>query len=170
MSGHVKLSRKAAQSALDYLANVVRLPDSHATVTELRAALKPRLSKPMRRARVEGVKAARAAKNAETASIRAAVFLRAGGRCEHCGRHFGDLDPGELDHFFGRGKVPQTDRNTWALCRGSHREKTKNDPSASYWLVQFIAHAERHGFSAEAERARKRLDALTMLPKAGGAR
>lgn len=95
--------------------------------------------------------------------IRSAVLARAAGVCEcGCG------DPlvlsfdgvAELDHFFGRARVPEAVSNCWALRRNCHGEKTDNRPSAASWLQKFIAHANRHGYENEAGRAWTRLAVL----------
>jgi 5-methylcytosine-specific restriction enzyme A len=61
-----------------------------------------------------------------SAKVRRAAFERSGGRCESCGSLLGAKV--EYDHqtpdFMG-GK-PDLD-NCRAICRGCHKEKTKND-------------------------------------------
>ena len=93
---------------------------------------------------------------AQTREIREAVFERAGGLCEAC-EFSRSLS---MDHYFGRGKEPQSVANCWALCLKCDREKTENKPSASYWLANFIAHCEKHGYVAEAEKAAAKLEVL----------
>lgn len=81
------------------------------------------------------------------------MFRRARNVCEcGCGRYI-NAEQGHLDHFFGRGKVAQTEANCWALTIFCDHRKTNNDPTRAYWLRKFIAHAEKHGFGPEAERA-----------------
>ncbi len=97
--------------------------------------------------------------SAATKRLRAAVFKRADNKCEACGC-FIDEETGRLDHFFGRAKVPQAEANCWALCLECDTSKTVNQPSATYWLVAFLAHAVDHNFEAEAERAGAKLQTL----------
>lgn len=94
--------------------------------------------------------------HAQTREIREAVFARARLGCEGCSLGF----PSAMDHFFGRGKEPQSVANCWALCEACDREKTENLPSASSWLARFIAHCEKHGYVAEAEKAAAKLEVL----------
>lgn len=100
-------------------------------------------------------------KNASTSEIRRAVFARANWQCE--ARPFAVegmrcLERAEhLDHFFSRGRVPQSVENCWGLCSRCHLAKTDNRPGADFWLHAFIRHCERYGYAAEAERARSRL-------------
>ena len=93
---------------------------------------------------------------AQTREIREAVFERAGSGCEGCLVYF----PVALDHFFGRGKEPQAEASCWALCEKCNHFKTINDPSAAHWLRLFIAHCEKHGYVAEAEKAAAKLEVL----------
>lgn len=94
---------------------------------------------------------------AQTREIREAVFARAGHCCEEseCASF-----PSAMDHFWGRGKEAQTIENCWALCPRHDREKTENRPSAAYWVYLFIAHCEKHGYVAEAEKAAAKLEVL----------
>lgn len=97
--------------------------------------------------------------SAATKRLRAQVFLRAEDKCEACGRYI-DEASGRLDHFFGRAKAAQAPSNCWALCVDCDTRKTVNAPSAAWWLGQFILHATRYGFTAEAERAGAKLQTL----------
>jgi hypothetical protein len=91
----------------------------------------------------------------ETRRIREAVFRRADGICEcGCGQWLNDN--GHMDHAESR-RVQQTERNCWALTLECDLMRTVNSPSAAAWLRKFIAHCERHGYAAEAERAGARL-------------
>lgn len=151
MTASVRISAKLAREALRTLdgsacdaASVNRLAD------EIRRQLKPKASRKLARQRRE---MKRAMKAEETRVIREAVFARAEGKCEHCGWR----ESLQLDHFFGRGKVPQCIQNCIALCLRCHRDKTNNVPSAAFWLEEFIGHADSYGYSAEAARARNRL-------------
>ena len=98
---------------------------------------------------------------AQTREIREAVFARADGICEcgECGRWVSE-EAGHLDHFFSRGKEPQTIRNCWGLHRVCDNQRTRNMPSAAYWLGLFIAHCGVHGYVAEAEKAAAKLQVL----------
>jgi len=108
----------------------------------------------------------RKAKQTETSSIRAAVMTRAGGRCESCQAF--SQQPLQLDHFFGRAKVPQAVSNCWALCWYCHRAKTDNHLGAPRWLESFAGHCVRNGFKAELDRAEARM-AVVEAKHVGGA-
>lgn len=88
-------------------------------------------------------------------AVRAEVVARSEGECEACGRWVGD--EGHADHFFGRGRVKESVSNCWFLCPPCDAKKTNNEPSASEWLSTFMAHCESHGYTAEYDRAQKRL-------------
>ncbi len=95
-----------------------------------------------------------------TKRLRAAVFKRADGACEcGCGAFITE-ESGRLDHFFGRAKAPESMSTCWAICLGCDQAKTLNYPSARYWLERFVDHAQRHGYSAEVERAFAKIDVL----------
>lgn len=113
--------------------------------------------RPARTATRKAKASKRATKREETAAIRAAVMERAAGKCEACFLSFGPLLTPELDHFFGRARVPQAVSNCWALCRVCHRNKTDGSPSPEEWCGRFISHCQRYGYAAEASRARTRL-------------
>lgn len=159
----VRLPYKTARALLA-LINVRGFDRSEASaVAELERAL---AVKPAVRERRKVKAAKKAEKRDETAEIRAAVVKRAMSPqgqplCENC-----DLLGSELDHFFGRGKVPQKVSNCWFLCGYCHRNKTNNEPSATYWLEQFVSHCDRHGYTSEAWQATARLEALKAIPKA----
>lgn len=164
----VRLSLKVARRLLDLLR-----PCDDAAVAVLRAALKPRPVKPLRLANLKRKATKRADKNASTKAIREAVMRRASegsggvGACEMCG--IIPTEPLEMDHFFGR-RGPQSERTCWVLCRGCHREKTRNEPSAQRWLELFQDHCARHDYPAEHRMARNRLQALQLAKAAGGAK
>lgn len=104
-------------------------------------------------------KAKRLTKNAETSEKYRQVEARADGRCEcGCGLVFTSMHPPELDHFWGRGKGPQSASNTWMLTSLCHKAKTSNRPSAAYWLRLFIHHATKHNYVNEIARAGNRLN------------
>lgn len=100
--------------------------------------------------------------SAATKRIRSAVFARADGACEACGKHITE-ESGHLDHFFGRAKVEQSASNCWALCLTCDDAKTNSRPTASAWLGRFIAHCVKHGFEAEQSMAQAKL--LTLIAK-----
>lgn len=95
-----------------------------------------------------------------TAKLRAAVFDRSNGWCEcGCGEQISEAT-GEMDHFFGRAKVPQAISNCWALTRQCHAGKTSSRTSAKHWLECFVRHAVAHGYWPEVNRAADRLAVL----------
>lgn len=96
---------------------------------------------------------------AQTREIREAVFARAGDSCEACGAWVTE-ETGHLDHFFSRGKEPQTVANCWFLCRECDAQKTASNPSAAWWLRTFSMHCDFHDLPAEAEKAAAKLEVL----------
>jgi 5-methylcytosine-specific restriction endonuclease McrA len=109
------------------------------------AALKPkRALRPARARRVLKKKT----KKEQTSEIRAEVFARAFGACEMCG-----APATELEHAFGRVRVPQAVSNCLALCRGCHVARTNSRPSALYWWTKYAAHFASHRYDAEESRA-----------------
>lgn len=84
--------------------------------------------------------------------VRRLVFSRSRGKCECCGL---PMSAGELDHFFGRAKAPETVETCWALRSSCHYAKTNNSPTKSTWLLKFIAHCGKYGFASAAARAQK---------------
>lgn len=77
------------------------------------------------------------------------MFRRAGGFCEaRCGTRIDEVRFGHLDHFFGRGKVPESYENCWALCPKCDELKTLNKPDAQTHLRAFLNHACRYYVSA----------------------
>jgi flavin reductase (DIM6/NTAB) family NADH-FMN oxidoreductase RutF len=154
----VRISLKTARTivrALDEAGEFLAAAASE----ELRAAMAPK----------KFVKAARKVKAAkkkvkrdESAEIRAAVMKRAAGACESCGAQETNLQRLEWDHFFGRVRVPQSERSTWALCGSCHRKKTLNEPSAVSWLMEFAGHARANSFHDEAGMAMRRMRAIEL--------
>ncbi len=95
-----------------------------------------------------------------TKKLRRAVFRRADGCCEcGCGRFISE-ETGRLDHAFGRAKAAQSISNTWALAIPCDEARTANCPTAALWLHRFIAHADRHGYEIESNRAASKVAAL----------
>lgn len=82
--------------------------------------------------------------SAATKRLRRAVFARADGACESCGRHVGE----------------EAVSNCWALCLTCDVAKTANEPTAAFWLVAFGAHAEKHAYAVEVELAAAKLQTL----------
>lgn len=159
----VRIPYKHAIAILRCRASGARLvQDSEAFDALLRAVQ----TKPAVRQRRLEKKGRKASKREETARIRAEVFARADGRCEHCSFALDNNGPGEMDHFFGRGKERQTVRNCWALCRLCHRRKTNNWPDAALWLRAFFNHAHRLEFWTEAAKARARLESISLMNEA----
>jgi hypothetical protein len=126
--------------------------ESFRLIDRIRAALKPRRSVRLARKRK---RAAKADKNAETASIRGAVFKRAEGRCElHIPKYGRCPQPAsEMHHCFGRVRVRQSERNCLALCYLCHRDWTRNVPSAGDCWWQVATALDGLGFREEAGRA-----------------
>lgn len=169
----VRISRKALHELMAAAELGAGIIDGYRqrAINEARAALAPKKSKPARLATKAAKKAKRASKKEETAAIRAEVLKRSNGYCEcGCGTVLGaNLDFGEMDHFWGRGKAPQSVQNCWMLARGCHRWKTDNRPSAVAWLKAFLRHCHSHGYATEAYKAAVRLDSIDALAKAAGA-
>jgi nucleoside 2-deoxyribosyltransferase len=159
--------------AADFEAALALLEERYCTPVgaALDAALKPKrstqASKPRREANAK-------ARKEEWAAIREAVLKRADGKCESpgCGFELGMLQqphPLEVDHFFGgtgRRRALQSVETCWALCRRCHRLKTANEPSAAYWLEDFIPHCARYGYSTPKAMALGRLSGLQLQGRA----
>lgn len=128
-------------------------PGAGGAANELAAALKPKRSVKLAATRRT---AKRETKKEETARIREAVMARCAGYCEWCGTAGPDRRL-ELDHFFGRVRVQQSERTCWMLCPACHFSKTRNVPSATVWLERFIGHAGSLGYHEEAGMATRRL-------------
>ncbi len=169
MSASVRISRKTATHLLELM--VAAYPQARLwAVDDLRAALrvspKKAAAKKAKRTKVGKTKAE---KRDETAAIREAVMARAGGRCEcGCGRHFEGAwaQRAELDHFWGRGKAPQSADNCWALSVVCHSAKTNGVPNRGFWLQLYRAHANDHQLDAEAAKATRLIAALELQAEA----
>ncbi len=95
-----------------------------------------------------------------TGRIRAAVVERANGFCEcGCGAPVSE-EFGEMDHAFGRARVPQSVENCWFLAPRCHRQKTDNFPSAMWWVEDFRRHCQRHGYGEQEHRCEVRLEVI----------
>jgi hypothetical protein len=165
MSARVSLSRKTA-AAFMALEGLTVHKDDPATFkalrdvifgldrafAELRAALRPRPVKALKKARREKTKEKRATKREETAAIRAGAFALWDERCAFCG-----LPAEELHHVFGRVRQKQTARNCLPVCSLDHHAITNNRPSAAYWWERTAKAFDLAGFSHESSRARNRL-------------
>ena len=103
--------------------------------------------------------------SAATKRLRRAVFARACNACENCGQWVTE-ESGHLDHQFGRAKVPEAVSNCWALCVRCDLQKTVNEPSASFWLARIERHANRYGYTAEAELAATKRNTLAVKGRA----
>lgn len=94
--------------------------------------------------------------------IRRKVVERANGWCEcGCGKTVTE-ETGHCDHQFGRAKAEESVSSCWFLHPSCDHAKTVNSPSASYWLVRFVRHCEKHGYAAEKDRALTKLEALAV--------
>lgn len=91
---------------------------------------------------------------AATKKLRDVLMARCDGLCENwsCFRL-----AAHLDHFFGRGKVPQSEETCWMLCVECDNDKTNNRPSAWYWASAFSGLCDTRGYANGAEMARARL-------------
>lgn len=162
MAPSVRISAKSARYLLQMLQAGPSTPflisDMERVADELRRALEPR----PKSSQAKRTEKKRRAKSASTKEIRAAVMERAGDKCEACRVGFCGMDHAELDHFWGKGKTPQTIENCWAIHHTCHRDKTNNHPSAVWWLNQFVAYSIRYGYAAEEAKAKARLDALRL--------
>lgn len=160
----VRISAKHARELVRLLehfpATYPGLADSLRKALEVRPAVKSRRVRTAAR---------KETKEAETTAIRTAVTFRACGNCEACGREFSPADPMELDHFFPKGRTPQTERTCWGIHASCHRAKILNRPDAAHWLRAFFAHAHRHEFWTEAAKARARLESLNLVKEAASA-
>lgn len=167
----VRISRKAASATYDLLSGadmVGHLNQSEIrALEELRRALAPKRSKPLKVARLKAKAAKKESAFQRWSRIRAEVFERAGHFCEcGCGVPFGGFQGSKQpDHFMGKARSESVD-TVWALRAGCHDAKTLNHPSASYWLRKFIAHAERHCYWGAANKARERLVSEEMVEEA----
>jgi hypothetical protein len=136
----------------------------HAAAAKLEKALAPKRSVVAHRK--EKAKKTRA-KRSETRSIRALVVERAGTTCEcGCGMGFTMTTPGELDHQFGRVRAKQSVENTWLLRHDCHAARTRNSPSAAWWLQKLLKHAEKYGYHEEFRMAARRLRSLEIQAEA----
>lgn len=127
----------------------------------------PKFPKPdqaERKAKSRREEAAQARKNRK---VYAAVTVRAGGKCEHCGRAFGSgLDDKDVrDHFWGRGKEPTTVPLVWVLCNTCNDEKTRNVPTHAAWLRAYLIHCNRHGYREQAARCVRELESERQIER-----
>jgi hypothetical protein len=167
----VRLARKNAQAVVAYLERLPCLyPALAGALRQLKDGLAPRRLKLIEKQRREEKRSKREVKNAETSAIYADVEKRADGKCEACGRAFGQFDPPHLDHYVGRGKAKQSVRNCWLIHGNScHRQKHAGHPSAAYWHGLFAVHCDRHGYRREAADARAKFEAEQLVVAASKA-
>lgn len=94
-------------------------------------------------------------RHAENATaIRAAVMLRAGGRCEMSDGIRCSMDGTDLDHMLqgsGRRRQRQSAETCWLLCAWHHRERTRNRPSSRAWRGHMRRHLDRYGYPTPRE-------------------
>jgi hypothetical protein len=154
---------------------------------EISAAVAKLDRKRQRKAPTRAAKAAKKqSKKERTAEVRGAVLRRAQDRCraslgiddtvcENCGAFGGLL---EMDHMRGRARSESV-ATCWMLCGGPdgcHDRKTRNLPSAGFWLEAFVRHCDRYAhwgpeYGDAAREASKRLAFVTTragLPAAPG--
>lgn len=102
------------------------------------------------------------------ASIRTAVYRRAGDACEGCS---GPLDDASIDHFFGRKNAQEELATLWLLCFKCHRAKTENrasatsTPDARVWVGRFMVFAALHGYAESVKRCQLRLEWISAKGK-----
>lgn len=141
--------------------------DRRLAIAVIGQAAKVREPKPMRREREANEAREKASKRLETGRIYRAVEKRAGGRCEcGCGTPFaseGENAP-QMDHFWGRGKVPQTVENCWMLTARHHAEK--GGPGRLAWLGKFKTHADGHRYFAESAKAAREIESELLILQA----
>lgn len=164
----VRISAKSARALLDFF-HEDNAPPPYLVplISGLHAALRPSPNlRASKRARAGTKKEKSALKRVATSDIRSEVIRRAGGECEACGEGFGNWNLDQLDHFWGRGKVPQSAENCWLIHQSCHRQKTDNHPSRALWLERFRAHAIRNGFMREAAKAGREIDSIADIAEA----
>lgn len=167
----VKIGRKTLSGALTLLriAHSGGGPMTQAVIAEVEAALRP--SSKATRARTakrQEKKARKATTTEETAEIRTAVLWRDGDRCVICDRTAEQTgQPLQMDHFWPKGRTPQSVETCWTLCAYDHSSKTRNNPSAAWWLEKFAIHARQHHYHRQERRARDRIAALAAISAAG---
>lgn len=164
MTASVRISHRDAERLLGIIELAENLgvdisPFQQVSIESLRRVLepKPRSSQAKKTARKNRAKAK------TTKEIRAAVMERAGGKCEACGLAWEWNDGPELDHFFPKGRTPQSVETCWAIHTSCHMEKTANEPSAEWWLEKFCEHAAKYGYGNEGSRANNRLVSLQLM-------
>ncbi len=167
----VSISVKSARVIYSSLeANGILGPGSTRVFAELHSAIKraTRARPALKKSKAAREKKKRT-KAKDTKSVRAIVFARAGGKCEcGCGQALKAFDPGDLDHFWGRGKAPQSVENCWLLTRQCHRQKTDWYPCRQDWLLAFARHCDKHAYATEAMRARRMVHSIALQVMAEG--
>jgi hypothetical protein len=94
----------------------------------------------------EAKEAKRKTKAERRREVYAAVDARAEGGCEVVTAGPRDDTGREHDHFWGRGKAPETAETVWLMCPDCHRKKTLNKPDRATWIRAFKHHALKHGY------------------------
>lgn len=159
----VRISLKTAQWLLETMERVSEATgpgigftrDAASVLSDLRAAMTPKKSVKLAKARKETKKKT---KRAETSEIREAVMSRAGGQCEMCGAHETNLNRLEMHHALGRVRAQQSVENCLALCGPCHRDITDNRPSAVDVLQGQASKFGQLGLHATAKLLLKRRD------------
>jgi hypothetical protein len=102
------------------------------------------------------------------AKVYEAVAARSEGRCEECQHLFGATltTRPELDHAEGRSRSESV-ATCWMLCGACHHAKTRNDPSAAWWLAAFALHCQKHDYGEPLKRALTRLQFVTTKSSMG---
>lgn len=91
------------------------------------------------------------------------LAARAHQRCE-CGCA-APVPPGEVDHFFSRGRSDELESTCWVLSPSCHFRKTNSIPSSAHWLGRFIEFCERYNYAESKQRAEARRDFVTARTK-----
>lgn len=164
----ISLSKKDAQTiaqAWDLLpSDYVTRSQFGLAFERLRMALKPR-NRPMPLEAKKKAAERRQAHKDETSAIYEAVRNRAGSLCEcGCGTPFQEEGPDapQMDHFWGRGRAPQTVQNCWMLTVRHHTRKGASDPSREHWLKAFLNHCSWWKYHNEVAKAARKLESLAL--------
>jgi hypothetical protein len=135
-------------------ADLIRERDRQLAARRSRSARTSTKRKPGREAR----EVKRKSKAERRREVYAAVDKRSCGRCEVVGPVVACAnDAEEHDHFWGRGKAPETVENVWHVCKFHHDNKSAWDPSRAIWIERFRRHCEIHRYRAEAAKCDRAL-------------
>lgn len=179
---HIRLALKEARTILEFLETFTletparrrardelrRVVAAHAFCRALAYGERPKFPKPSAADRQATKRREEAAQARKDRKVYAAVTVRAGGKCEHCGRAFGTglADKDVRDHFFGRGKEPTTIPLVWVLCNTCNDEKTRNAPTHAAWLRAYLIHCNLYGYREQAARCVRELEAERQIERA----